>query len=100
MAERADKADPFEASASVVGYVYQLRMAPHSCVERHGLGLDWLIAIEAGDDVEEVVEGGRILYQLKHRAVGVSMTDKSADLWKTLRIWAHASEPSRRSGPA
>jgi hypothetical protein len=90
MAERADKADPFEASASAIGYVYQLRKALHSCVERHGLGLDWFIAIEAGDDVEEVVEGGRILYQLKHRAAGVTMTDKSKDLWKTLRIWAHA----------
>ncbi|OEV03746.1 hypothetical protein AN219_37860 [Streptomyces nanshensis] len=84
------RTDPFEASASAIGYVYQLRKALHSCIERHGRGLDWSIAIEAGDDVEEVVEGGRILYQLKHRAAGVSMTDYSTDLWKTLRIWAHA----------
>ncbi|GAA1469260.1 hypothetical protein NE857_25905 [Nocardiopsis exhalans] len=84
-----DKGVPFEASASAVGYVYQLRKALHSCVERHGRGLDWCIAIEAGDDVEEIVEGGRILYQLKHRAEGVSMANSSTDLWKTLRIWAH-----------
>ncbi|MFI9193013.1 ABC-three component system protein [Streptomyces californicus] len=85
----ADTATPFEASASAVGYVYQLRKALHSCVDRHGRGLDWSIAIEAGDDVEEAVEGGRILYQLKHRAAGVAMSDYSTDLWKTLRIWAH-----------
>ncbi|MGW0358532.1 ABC-three component system protein [Nocardia nova] len=80
---------PFEASASAVGYVYQLRKALHCCVDQHGRGLDWCIAIEAGDDVEEVVEGGRVLYQLKHRAADVTMSDYSTDLWKTLRIWAH-----------
>ncbi|MEU7647057.1 ABC-three component system protein [Streptomyces huasconensis] len=85
----ADTTAPFEASASAVGYVYQLRKALHSCVDQHGRGLDWCIAIEAGDDVEEVVEGGRVLYQLKHRAAGVTMSDYSTDLWKTLRIWAH-----------
>ncbi|GAB2841229.1 hypothetical protein GCM10027176_51350 [Actinoallomurus bryophytorum] len=90
MADGGDGADRFEASASAVGYVYQLRRALYSCVERHGRGFDWCIAIEAGDDVEEIVEGGRILYQLKHRAEGVRMTDSSTDLWKTLRIWADA----------
>jgi hypothetical protein len=90
MAGNADRADRFEASASAVGYVYQLRKALYSCVERHGRGFDWCVAIEAADDVEEVVEGGRILYQLKHRAAGVRMTDSSTDLWKTLRIWADA----------
>lgn len=84
-----DTTAPFEASASAVGYVYQLRKALHSCVDQHGRGLDWCIAIEAGDDVEEVVEGGRVLTQLKHRAPGVAMSDYSTDLWKTLRIWAH-----------
>lgn len=90
MADGRGKADRFEASASAVGYVYQLRRALYSCVERHGHGFDWCTAIEAGDDVEEVVEDGRILYQLKHRAEGVRMTDHSTDLWKTLRIWADA----------
>ncbi|MFE1961556.1 ABC-three component system protein [Streptomyces sp. NPDC059479] len=70
--------------------MYQLRNALHFCVDHHGRGLDWCIAIEAGDDVEEVVKGGRVLYQLKHRATGVTMSDYSTDLWKTLRIWAHS----------
>ncbi|MER5307503.1 ABC-three component system protein [Streptomyces sp. NPDC002773] len=86
----AEKADLFEASASAIGYVYQLRKALHLCVERYGRGIDWSVAIEAGDDIEEVSKDGTIYYQLKHRAPGVSLTDASTDLWKTLRIWAHA----------
>ncbi|MET9878559.1 ABC-three component system protein [Actinacidiphila glaucinigra] len=85
-----EKEDLFEASASVVGYIYQLRKALYACIERHGRGLDWCIAIEAGDDIEEITDRGRVLSQLKHRATGVSLTDSSTDLWKTLRIWAHA----------
>lgn len=78
----------FEASASVLGYLYQFRKALHCCVDRYGRGLDWCVAIEAGDDVEEVHVDGRVLYQLKHRAPGVTMTDYNSDLWKSLRIWS------------
>lgn len=86
-----DKADrPYEASASVVGYLYQLRRALHACVDHHGRGLDWCIAVEAGDDIEEITDYGRTLSQLKHRGQGASLTDASTDLWKTLRVWAHA----------
>ena len=91
MATSAAKADPFEASASMIGYVYQLRKALHCAVVRYGSAdLDWCLAIEAGDDIEETVIDGKILHQLKHRAPGVKVTDFSVDLWKTLRIWAHA----------
>ncbi|MGW6821192.1 ABC-three component system protein [Streptomyces sp. NPDC055005] len=86
----AEKVDPFEASASAIGYVYQLRQALHLCVGHHGRGIEWSVAIEAGDDIEEVSKSGTIYYQLKHRAAGISLTDASPDLWKTLRIWAHA----------
>ncbi|MGC5041490.1 ABC-three component system protein [Streptomyces sp. DT190] len=85
----AEREPDFEASASALGYVYQLREALHLCVSRLG-GLDWALAIEAGDDIEEVRQGGRTYYQLKHRAPGTRMTNASVDLWKTLRIWAHA----------
>lgn len=85
----AEKVDPFEASASAIGYVYRLRKALHLCVDRHGRGIEWSVAIEAGDDIEEVSKDGTVYYQLKHRAPGVSLTDASTDLWKTLRIWAH-----------
>jgi hypothetical protein len=85
----AEREPDFEASASALGYVYQLREALHLCVNRLG-SFDWALAIEAGDDIEEVRRDGRTYYQLKHRASGTRMTNASADLWKTLRIWAHA----------
>ncbi|MFF2787660.1 ABC-three component system protein [Streptomyces sp. NPDC058049] len=84
----ADREPDFEASASALGYVYQLRKALQLCVSRLG-SLDWSLAIEAGDDIEEVTDEGRTYYQLKHRAPGIRLTNASVDLWKTLRIWAH-----------
>ncbi|MFC3898036.1 ABC-three component system protein [Lentzea rhizosphaerae] len=83
-----EQIDLFEASASAVGYLYQLRKALYFCVEQTGAGPDWSVAIEAGDDIEVHEDAGPGLYQLKHRAAGTKMTDKATDLWKSLRIWA------------
>ncbi|MFE6894782.1 ABC-three component system protein [Streptomyces sp. NPDC057694] len=85
----AEREVDFRASASALGYVYQLREALYLCVSRLGL-MDWSLAIEAGDDIELVHEDGRTYYQLKHRAQGTRLTDASVDLWKTLRIWCLA----------
>ncbi|GHG11720.1 hypothetical protein [Streptomyces zaomyceticus] len=70
--------------------MYQIRKALHLCVDRDRRGIEWSVAIEAGDDIEKVSKDGRGYHQLKHRAPGASLTDASTDLWKTLRIWAHA----------
>ncbi|MEV7038320.1 hypothetical protein, partial [Amycolatopsis sp. NPDC051061] len=78
----------FEASASAVGYLYQLRKALLFCVEQSSAGPDWSVAVEAGDDIEVHEGAGKILYQLKHRAPGTRVTDMATDLWKSLRIWA------------
>jgi hypothetical protein len=83
-----EQLDLFEASASAVGYLYQLRKALLFCVEQLSSGLDWSVAVEAGDDIEVRHEAGRYFYQLKHRAPGTRVTDMASDLWKTLRIWA------------
>jgi hypothetical protein len=80
--------DLFEASASAVGYLYQLRKALLFCVEQSGVGPDWTVAVEAGDDIEVHEGDGKVLYQLKHRAPGTRVTDMATDLWKSLRIWA------------
>ena len=65
-----EQIDLFEASASAVGYLYQLRKALYFCVEQTGAGPDWSVAIEAGDDIEVHEDAGPGLYQLKHRAPG------------------------------
>ncbi|RYE43722.1 MAG: hypothetical protein EOP24_27325 [Hyphomicrobiales bacterium] len=84
------QADPFEASAATVGYLYQLRKALLLCVDNLEKGIDWSIAIEASDDIEVEHDSGAGWWQLKHRAVGTRLTDSSTDLWKSLRIWATA----------
>jgi hypothetical protein len=87
--------DPFEASAAAVGYLYQLRKALLSCVEQLETGLDWSVAVEAGDDVEVQRADDAGWWQLKHRAPGTRMTDASPDLWKSLRIWSEAVTKQR-----
>ena len=85
---RAPKADRFEASASMLGYLYQIRQVLACAVERYEHGLDWSVAVEAGDDIEVVRADGKTYYQLKHRDESAKLTDRSSDLWKTLRIWS------------
>ncbi|GHH36794.1 ABC-three component system protein [Lentzea cavernae] len=78
----------FEASASALGYAYQFRYSLFRSLERiFASGLDWTVAIEAGDDVEIVADEKRELRQLKLRKEGVILSDHATDLWKTLRIW-------------
>lgn len=82
--------DPFEASAAAIGYLFQLRRALLFCLEQLEVGLDWSVAIEAGDDIEVCRADGVDWWQLKHRARGTRITDATSDLWKTLRIWSIA----------
>lgn len=87
--------DPFEASASALGYLYQLRTALQRCVELSRGGIEWSVAIEATDDVQAMIGSHTELTQLKKRAGGVRLTDLSSDLWKTLRIWSQAVSDRR-----
>ncbi|MDQ1052024.1 hypothetical protein QFZ76_010349 [Streptomyces sp. V4I2] len=82
--------DPFEASASALGYLYQLRRALQRCVELSRGGIEWSVAIEATDDVQALIGSHTELTQLKKRAERVRLTDLSSDLWKTIRIWSQA----------
>ncbi|MFG2697196.1 ABC-three component system protein [Kitasatospora sp. NPDC048407] len=84
----AQAKDPFEAAASALGYLFQLRKALQRCVELSRDGIEWNVAIEAADDVEVSTEAGTELIQLKRRAPGIRLTDFQPDLWKTLRIWS------------
>jgi hypothetical protein len=89
-ARMGGQGDPFEASAATIGYLFQLRQALSFCVEQLALGLDWSVAIEAGDDIEVQRDDTTSLWQLKHRALGTKLTDTATDLWKSIRIWATA----------
>ena len=80
----------FSAQAASLGYAFQFRYALLLALKRQQTGADWAIAIEAADDIECSSDSDDALLQLKHRAVGTSLTDGSSDLWKTLRVWSEA----------
>ena len=80
----------FSAQAASLGYAYQFRYALLLALKRQQTGPDWAIAVEAADDLECLSDSDDALLQLKHRGAGTSLTDGSADLWKTLRVWSEA----------
>lgn len=79
----------FSAASSMVGYIYQCEYALYRALDVDDPAEH--ILVETLDDV--VVEGvtnAVELLQLKHHdpATTKAFTDKSADLWKTIRIWS------------
>jgi len=82
----------FDATASLLGYIHQLRYALWQAIEAAREDILGTIAIEAADDVEIVGPSGRRVEQLKHRNKLSSLTDRSSDLWKTLRIWSSLAD--------
>lgn len=78
----------YGASASMVGYLYQIRIALLWAVRRSRIS-DFTVSIETLDDVSFEVAGEpaavlQAKHSLKHSA---SLTDLCPELWKTLRIW-------------
>ncbi|MEU6244663.1 hypothetical protein [Streptomyces sp. NPDC047024] len=84
----AEDASQFAATASAMGYLYQLRIALLRCTDLLESGAGWTVALEAGDDIECIRDEATGLWQLKHRAEGTRITDGATDLWKSLRVWA------------
>ncbi|MDO6783736.1 hypothetical protein Q4583_06395 [Neptunomonas phycophila] len=82
----------FDATASALGYIYQVRYGllmglkkiqevddPDNC----------LISIEKLDDIAFEESGSPTeLLQTKYHGTAGNITDRSSDLWKTIRVWA------------
>lgn len=83
--------NPFEASASALGYFYQVRLALYLLISDGKRNPNLEITIEGLDDVVFEQEGTAIeLIQSKyHIQSAATLTDRSEDLWKTLRVWSH-----------
>jgi hypothetical protein len=77
----------FSATASALGYYYQIRYALLVLLAGDP---DGEISLETMDDITFEREGSPVeLIQTKHRiSRTASLTDASSDLWKTLRIWS------------
>jgi hypothetical protein len=79
----------FSATDSVLGYLYQVRWALLSSLQRLANNEIFLVYLETLDDVVFESEGAASeLLQLKHhRDHAANLTDASSDLWKSLRVW-------------
>jgi hypothetical protein len=79
----------FSATDSVLGYLYQVRWALLSSLQRLAKDELFLIYLETLDDVVFEHEGAASeLLQLKHHCDhAANLTDASSDLWKSLRVW-------------
>jgi hypothetical protein len=78
----------FDASASMLGYLYQVRMALVLLLQRLKTDPSASVTLENFDDIA-FHSGGNVVEQLQTKHVSTkSLADTSRDLWKTLRIWA------------
>ena len=90
------------ASASAVGYLYQVNWALVELLERAPDRPDQAISLETHDDVAWEQSGSPVdLLQTKHH-VGVStgLGDKDTDIWKTQLVWMNTAQPADPQGPA
>ena len=82
----------FCASASALGYIYQVRYALLLALQKIGQVNDpddCFISIEKLDDIAFEESGDPIeLLQAKYHGSPGNLTDRSSDLWKTIRIWS------------
>lgn len=78
----------FGAAGSMVGYLYQVRLALLWAIRRSRTS-DFTVNIETLDDVSfEVAGQPDAVLQTKHSLnKTANLTDLSSEVWKTLRIW-------------
>lgn len=96
--------DTFDASASMLGFLHQMRWALYELlVTVRKTGDETIrLSIETYDDVAVHDEDGRPLtaVQLKqHSDDAQALSDGHADLWKTLRVWLTNPVLADKQGP-
>jgi hypothetical protein len=79
----------FSAADAALGYLYQVRFALFSSIQRLARNEIFATYIETLDDVVFENDGSAPdLLQLKHHCENsANLTDSSPDLWKSLRVW-------------
>ncbi|MBK8262658.1 MAG: hypothetical protein IPK80_15155 [Nannocystis sp.] len=78
----------FSAADSAVGYLYQVRLALLSALQRLASDETFALYLETLDDVVFGAGSALDLLQLKHHCDrAANLTDASPDLWKSLRVW-------------
>jgi len=80
----------FSAIDPALGYLYQVRLALLWSLRRAKSGTDFVVSLETLDDVTFESTGGspqELLQAKHHRNREAALTNASADLWKSLRVW-------------
>lgn len=84
----------FDASASMLGYLYQIRFGLYLSLKKLPEVDDpeqFNISIETLDDVAFDKDGSAIeLLQTKYHGNSGNLTGRSSDIWKTIRVWVEA----------
>ena len=84
----------FDATASMLGYLYQARYALYLSLRKIREVRDpdeCIVSIEKLDDVAFEIDGSPTdIIQTKYHGSEGNLTDRSADFWKTIRVWAEA----------
>jgi hypothetical protein len=90
----AKKKPIHSAAQSAAGYLYQARFALSECLRFVNADSGIEVAIEKLDDVSFEKDGNAMeLLQTKHHLKkSGDLTDKSPDLWKTLRVWSEVAK--------
>jgi len=82
----------FDATSSALGYIYQVRYALLLALKKIAEANDpddCFISIEKLDDIAFEEKGDPVeLLQAKYHGSPGNLTDRSADLWKTIRVWS------------
>jgi len=80
----------FSAKAPSLGYYFQIRYGLHLLLNHEGSDESKLF-FECLDDIEISELDQLNLYQTKfHIKNNVNLTDRSTDLWKTIRVWSES----------
>lgn len=80
----------FSAKAPSLGYYFQIRYGLYLLLNHEGSDESKLF-FENLDDIEISEQNQNDLYQTKfHIKNSVNLTDRSADLWKTIRVWSES----------
>jgi C-terminal domain 7 of the ABC-three component (ABC-3C) systems len=89
------------AGPSALGYQYQTWWALLELLRSGAQRPDAAISLELYDDVAwEEQSTPTELLQLKHHRLGRrALTDTSADVWATFKIWMDTTEPADAAGP-
>lgn len=85
------KSSQFDASASMLGYIYQIRYALYLSLKKLSDLADpesFNVSIEKLDDIAFDKNGSpEELLQTKFHGNEGNLTDRSSDIWKTIRVW-------------